>query len=126
MKTQLQNMQKKKNTNALDMKSGLNRICTFSCLDDAANSAMVHFDDGDVNGIRRLGAARFRRFSGEVAKKRTDSRPCRSATPSDQQRNGMRVAIVSAFPQLTKLKYKKAAENPCRGRQFSVRTGALT
>lgn len=38
----------------------------------------------------------------------------------------MRVAIVSALPQLTKLKYKKRLKTPCRGRQFSVRTGALT
>lgn len=67
----------------------------------------MHFDGGDMNNARRLGAARPHRFSGELAEKRTDSRPYRSAMLSDYQRNRMRVAIVSAFPQLTKLKYKK-------------------
>lgn len=79
----------------------------MSCLDHVAIPALVHFDDGDINNVRRLGAARFCRFSGELAEKRTDSRPIRSATLSDYQRNRMRVAIVSAFPQLTKLKNKK-------------------
>lgn len=116
------------NTNIWNIRWRLNRIYIFSYLDDVSNSALLHFDDCDINIVRRL-----LEQPGSEGSVENSVRNEQIHVPTALQRcrtsrgTGWESLLFQRFHSWLSWKTKKSGRKMlCRCRQFSVRTGALT